>query len=182
MDAPPEPCSLQIFAEPILSDVDFVGFDLTNQTFGITPQGATRLCLKLWELMRKEHPGSPGCGDTPYVYWNETYDLIPTDTPFVLMASGEPIYAGWFYTMASAITPPGPLVEAETPFVSVNLATNVWFRIEPGRIAPPRSAVTSILLAQFARRPSDLEVKLADVRGDRRIVIAVQKLFSNRGK
>src|SRR5882762_3068121 len=88
----PKPEELKLMSPPVLADKDFVAFDMTNQTFTITPEAAKRLAAKLCEL----------AGTQPYVFKSGEYELIPYPTPFVLQASGDSVYVGAFYTETSS--------------------------------------------------------------------------------
>jgi len=65
-----KPYGLDLIAKPIVSDSDFVTFDVTNQTFTTTADAAQRL--------------------------NGQFHTSLQPIPFVLVASGEPIYVGVF--------------------------------------------------------------------------------------
>jgi len=85
MYATATPDGLKLAPQPILSDPDFVGWDLTNHTFVITPAAAIRVGLKCHVATR----------------------------PFVLMAEGVPIYLGAFWTGASSTSCGVPVIMAD---------------------------------------------------------------------
>jgi hypothetical protein len=123
----PAPGTLKLVSPPLLADADFVSFDLTNQTFTLTPDAAKRL-----------------------------YANLHAETPFVLKASGEPVYVGAFYSEVSSSSFAGPVILPEHEFT----ATNTSFLIELGYggVSPGQ---------------------LADPRRDNRIVSAVGKLLAH---
>ena len=63
-----KPYGLDLIAKPVVSDADFVAFDVTNQTFTTTADAAQRL--------------------------NGLFNTSLQPIAFVLVASGEPIYVG----------------------------------------------------------------------------------------
>lgn len=146
----PKPGSLTLISPPVLSDRDFVSFDSSNQTISITPEAAKRLSAKIRR------------GDAPAILNGGAYELIHYPTPFVLKASGEPIYVGAFFTPASSSSFAGPVILPDTMFISANLTNNVIFRIKLGY-------------------PGTLP-GMTDPRRDSRVVSAAQKLFSHENK
>lgn len=147
----PKPEEMKLVSPPVLADKDFVNFDITNQTFTITPEAAKRLAAKLCEL----------AGTQPYVFKTGEYELIPYPTPFVLQASGEQIYIGAFDTLTSSRIPAGPLIFSHSYCITTNLSTNVTFSIQPGLVFLNPKPIGNT----------------PDQRRDNRIVSAVQKLF-----
>jgi hypothetical protein len=123
----PKPGKLKLVSPPVLADRDFVSFDFKDQTFVITPQAAKRLARDIWHLKMKDV-----LGDSPTILRNGAYDLVPTPAPFVLKASGEPIYVGPFYTLFSSSSFAGPVIIPESPFIHTNLNSNVTLKIQPG--------------------------------------------------
>jgi hypothetical protein len=117
----PKPDSLRLISPPVLADADFVSFDSTNQTFTVTAVAAKRLAT------------------------------IPLPAPFVLKASGEPVYVGAIYGLGSSSSFAGPVI---LPDIGTNS-----FHIELGY----PGAFPGMI----------------DPRRDNRIVSAVQKLFSH---
>ena len=152
----PKPGDLKLMSPPVLADSDFVSFDVTNQMFAITAEAAKRLARKIWELGKRD---APGWGDAPTVYRTGNYDLVPTTAPFVLKASGEPIYVGAFYTPVSSSSFAGPVIVPVHLFICANLTNNVTFSIQPGY-------------------PGEFP-GVADQLRDSRIPLAVKKLFTH---
>jgi hypothetical protein len=144
-----EPASLRLISPPVLADADFVSFDWTNQTFVITPQAAQRLAAGIWSR----------AGRAPTLLRDGRYLLIPFPTPFVMKASGESVYVGAFYSSVFSSSFRGPVVLSHTFVLSSSLTSNVTFDIE---------------LGYPAAWPG-----MADPRRERRIVGAVQNLFSH---
>ena len=140
-----KPDRLRLLSPPVLADADFVSFDWTNQTFVITPKAAQRLAAGIWSRE----------GEVPTFLGNGVYELIPFPTPFVVKASGEPVYVGAFYSLVFSSSFPGPFILADTYAISSNTTSNVTLKIELNSPAT------------------------ADPRRDRRIFDALQKLFPN---
>ena len=145
----PAPDSLRLVSPPVLADADFIRFDTTNQTFSITPDAAKRLEAKIMN-------------GPPTLLRDGVYELIPFTTPFVLKASGKPIYVGAFYATYSSSQFAGPVILSDRLTISANLTNNVSFRIELGY--------------------GGMLPGMADPRRDSRVVSAVQKLFSHENK
>ena len=139
-----KPGSLRLLSSPVLADADFISFDWTNQTFVITSKAAQRLAAGIWSRE----------GSAPTLLWNGTYELIPFSTPFVVKASGEPVYVGAFSSPVSSSSFPVPVIWADTYAISSSTISNVTLTI------------------RFVASPG-----MADPRRDRRIFDAVEKLF-----
>jgi hypothetical protein len=158
----------EIMAKPILSDADFVAWDVTNNTFVITPRAAMRVAGSCWQHV----------------------------VPFVLMCGGEPIYRGMFGTSLSSSGESTP--EILTDAIPFDLQGTKWttndneeFKLwakRYGFILPSdwngmTNATTNITLRIDRGYPSPDGFGLGvDRRGDKRITAAVEKLFgkSNR--
>ena len=155
----PTPEGLKLTDPPILSDTDFIGWNVTNHTFVITPAAAKRLV------------GS--CS------WREK--------PFVLLANGEPIYVGMFGTSVSSISAGVPTILTDSVardcFMGItNLPTDVVRMIrqaDPGltdRLLTLTNVTTNVSLRIDAGYPGALE-NAPDPRNDARIATAVDRLF-----
>jgi hypothetical protein len=155
---------VKLVAQPILSDPDFVGWDVNNHTFLITPAAAIRVGVECEFSTR----------------------------PFVLMAEGVPVYLGAFWTSVSSTSCSVPVINADlaldhcfmggknipedvnrllavrdaaalerlTALAKSSPTTNVVLRIEPG----------------YVIRSPEAEKRL----GDPRVAAAVQKVFRVR--
>jgi hypothetical protein len=126
-----KPYGLDLIAKPIISDGDFVTFDVTNQTFTTTADAAQRL--------------------------NGQFHTSLQPIPFVLVASGEPIYVGMFEPQFKAY------VSFDVPVVKTDqlLHTNgaFWIEMIPTKLAQE-----------------------TNVLHDPRIISAVQKMFAHEKK
>ena len=118
-------------AKPIVSDSDFVTFDLTNQVFTTTAKAAQHL--------------------------NGLFDTNVLSIPFVLVASGEPIYVGVFESPFSSYLYFDFPVVHQYGLDSTNRAFEIQIR---------------------ALRPTDANAVSTNVLNDPRIVSAVRKLFN----
>ena len=156
------PAGLRLNPQPILSDADFVAWDVTNHTFVITPTAAKRV--------------AGGC----------------TGGPFVLMASGEPIYLGLFGTSVSSSSVAVPVILTDSIvmdcFMGIdNVPHDVWRmigRADPGvtdRLLAMTNATTNVTLRIDRGYPApDGFGRGVDRRDDRRIAVAVDKLLGNK--
>ena len=88
------PGGLRLDPEPLLSDADFVAYDKTNHTFDVTPKTAERLVRRL--LGPKGRTALAPREVEMYLFAGFDY------RPFVLTASGKPIYVGAFSSNASS--------------------------------------------------------------------------------
>jgi hypothetical protein len=97
-----KPYGLDLIAKPIISDADFVTFDVTNRTFTTTADAAQRL--------------------------NGLFNTSLQPIAFVLVASGDPIYVGMFEPEFKAYYS----LNFDVPVVRTGpvLHTNGVFRIE----------------------------------------------------
>jgi hypothetical protein len=112
--------SLKVVPKAILSSGDFKSYDRSNHVFTITAEAAKRLAVGLRRQM--------GRSEAPVVYASGKagYELCGPDTPFVLFASGQPIYAGVFsfpFSSQSYLVPVILPAPAE-PFVLALDSTN----------------------------------------------------------
>ncbi len=165
-----KPSSPPLEPYPILSDPDFVAWDVTNHTFVITPAAAIRVGLQ--------------CG--------------MRTRPFVLMAEGVPIYRGAFWTMVSSQSCSDPVIIADLAvqdcFMGLdNVPDDVWRMIgreDPARfdrvmmlakVKPTTNVTLSIELGYPGLSKEALE-KAEKLRSDLRVPAAVQKLFAGRIK
>jgi hypothetical protein len=145
----PAPGSLKLISPPVLADADFVSFDVTNQVFTITAEAARRLEAKI-----KNGP--------PTLLRDGLFELIPYPTVCVIKASGEAVYVGAFWTVASSSSFAGPVMLPDKMFITMNSTNNVTFHIELGYPFPFPG--------------------MTDPRRDAGIVSAVRKLFSHKEK
>jgi hypothetical protein len=143
--------NLKAASSPVLSDGDFVAFDTTNHTFTVTAKAAERLSRSIR-------------GEPPTILRKGYYELVPHPTPFVLMVSGEPIYAGAFFTAFSSNGFDGPVIMADEVFIKrkVRPSARFSFSIQLGYPCSSRNT--------------------PDPRSDPRLVEAVQQLFGARPK
>ena len=114
---------LKLISPPVLTDADFVSFDVTNQIFTITPDAARRLEAKI-----KNGP--------PTWLQGGFFELIPYPTACVVKASGEAVYVGLFGTRFSSSSFDGPVMLPDKEFISMSSTNDVTFRIQlgyPGR-------------------------------------------------
>lgn len=144
---------------PVLSDLDFVSFDTTHYTFVVTATAAKRLARSIWDL-EKQHGSGWAYSADPLK--GGVQQIIPTPEPFVLEASGQPIYSGSFYTTFSSSGFSGPVILSDIEFIRTNSTENVSFRIELGY-------------------PGTF-LETTDPRGDFRIQTAVDQLFAHEKK
>jgi len=166
-----KPDGLQVMAHPVLCDADFVAFDTTSHTFTLTAEAAKRLMITLAHR------------EVSFVSSGETfYAWDGGDTPFVLQASGEPIYAGVFYSRFSSQTYADLPVIAPCDGFSVKTGTNATFRVDLG-FSSPRQGAEELALTPSAWFSTDqiLEdyLRKTDVRNDRRLDRAVRELFAH---
>ena len=146
---------LKVISPPVIADSDFVSFDTISHKFVIKPDAAKRLSQSIWELGKKD---APNWGDVPTILPGGVHELIPVPVPFVIKASGQPIYAGAFWTPISSSSYYGPTIHAATFAIRTNLTKNVEFSIEPG------------------------SSRVTDLRGDSKIALAAEKLFAHEKK
>lgn len=146
---------------PVLADSDFLAFStndpaIRRPTFKVKAEAAERLHDRLTALGR----GSRITGD-------ESPFSIALDAPFVLVASGEPIYAGMFSDPNSAYM--HPLVPTIShapgnPAARTQLTNGVTFTIEW------RGNLATNFTQQNGMAPP------RDMRNDKRILEAIKKL------
>jgi hypothetical protein len=120
---------LKLEVPVLLSDKDFVAYNTTNYTFVITPDAAQRVGER--------------CHDN--------------QTPFVVVACGEPIYLGVFTSRYSSLSSGVPTIRVDDCIRKGN-QTNVSLKVDRGY-------------------PSDGFGGGPDRRGDQRIISAARKLF-----
>lgn len=77
---------LTLSERPLISEADIISYNWTNHAMKVTPETQDRL----------PEPGASG-------------------TPFVVVADGERVYAGVFWTMLSSFAPSGHNVQAREP-------------------------------------------------------------------
>ena len=140
--------NLRLMSPPVLADADFVSFDWTNQTFVITAQAAQRLARAIYGRE----------GRAPTLLRNDDYQLIVCPAPFVMKAFDEPVYMGAFWSDIFSYSFDGPVIYSREFVINSNLTANVTFDIKFDA--------------------SSAEPGVVDPRRDRRILGAVQRLFS----
>jgi len=161
------PFGLDLLAEPILSDADFISFNTNDHTFAITAEAAKRMALK-WCGFHSHTVAATG---------EIMYELSGPDTPFVLLACGEPIYLGVltcvFSSDSSGLSV--PIIKSSQILLRANSTAEVIFRIKYGwgnyESEPELRGIR--LGYPYAKILRDL-----DPRRDRRISLAVKSLFS----
>lgn len=164
IDGTATPEGLKLKDQPILSDADFVAWNVTNHSFVITPAAAMRL------------GGS----------------CMHNERPFVLLAKGEPVYLGMFGTSVSSSSAAVPVILTDLVVMDcfmgiTNVPDDVWRMIgrgDPGitdRLLAITNATTNVTL-QIDRGypPPDGFGRGADLRGDKRIAAAVDQLFGKK--
>jgi hypothetical protein len=158
-DGKAAPDGLKLTVQPILSDADFVAWNVTNHTFVITPTAAKRVAGRCE-------------GDV---------------VPFVLMCDGEPIYLGIFGTWSSSFSPAVPVILTDNVLPDCFMGwTNVprdavlWTGDITERLMAMTNATTNVTLKIDRGYPVNEYEGGMDKRDDKRIVAAVEKLFGNR--
>jgi len=168
MNGTASPDGLKLAPQPILSDPDFVGWDVTNHTFVVTPTAGIRVGLECHHRTQ----------------------------PFVLMAEGVPIYLGAFWTYVSSTSCQVPVIIADLAVMDCfmgmdNVPDDVWRMIgrgDPGTLdrllalakTKPTTNVTFRIDLGYVSLSADA-VKEAEKRcSDPRIAAAVQKLLGGR--
>lgn len=153
-----KPEGLKLVPTPVLSDTDFKYFDCSNHTFVVTAESAKRLASILWRLDGFDEPMRIGSGEF-------AYQLCGPDTPFVLIASGDPVYVGIFSTSTSSFGSSLPTVwPADHAFLPINATNDVKFIIRLRQPSPRLLAVP------------DNTNAWVDMREDKRILAALEKL------
>ena len=151
-EAKTDPRGLKLEPQPILSNRDFVAYDTNQHIFAITVEAAQRMGGRWGEPRKPYVERSPA---TAYLY--------AAGAPFVVVASGEPVYLGAFSTLYSSWVYGVPTIQ---PLVGGSLAeaTNVVaFRISADCVG-------------FTRGPDGKVVFGPDVRSDGRILAALKRL------
>ena len=115
-----KPGRLALAAEPLLCDRDFVSYDPTNHEFTVTAVAAKRLAKRL------------GIAGAPALHHSglAVYDLEWRNTPFVILASGDPVYVGVLSTPLSSHGYRLPVVMPRVPYVEATETNAVPFHIE----------------------------------------------------
>ena len=125
------PTGLKLEVPVLVSDKDFVAYSTTNYTFVITPDAAQRVA----DRCRHDQ------------------------TPFVLVACGEPIYLAVFTSRFSSSGSGVPTIRVDD-CIRRGSQTNVSLKVDRGY-------------------PSDVFGGGPDRRGDQRVILAARKLFPN---
>lgn len=161
----------KLVSPPILSDSDFVAWDVTNHTFVITPEAAKRLV------------GNYG------VFWA---------SPFAIVCFGEPIYFGQFDSSFSSSSCLQPIILVDMILDDcfgglTNVPDEVWPLVRwqgtacgvtnlTERLLAMTNACTNVTLQIQLGYPSEAQFLGPDPRDDKRIAAAVKKLFEERKK
>lgn len=132
---------------PLLSDSDFLSYNRNTHQFTISAEAARRLSGTL----SSAYPRTLHRGQTIYAFDGP-------DTPFVLFASGKPIYLGWFSSPVSSTHYYNPMIWCDEFSITPAWKEPVKFRIR-GWEDWSNSA---------ERHP--------DVRSDKRLLNALKKL------
>jgi hypothetical protein len=139
----------KLVSQPILSDVDFISYDKTNHVFAVSVDTAKRMAERL------------GSASTTIISGEKYYGLSWQDTPFVLVAAGEPIYLGVLSCVTSSGDYPLPSIFPQKNLISSYSTSNVTFVITLRRgESPGLGAVNDHL----------------DIRSDPRILASFKKL------
>jgi hypothetical protein len=153
------PFGLRLITDPILSDNDFLAWDTRKHSFVITPAAAIRLVASSFDH----------------------------DVPFVLMASGEPIYVGMFESRNSSSIKAVPEIATwgilSDCFMGItNVPIDVLRQLGQG----DPSAMSALTALKSARTNVTLQIdppigfyRIVDNRPDPRIASAVEKLLRN---
>jgi hypothetical protein len=162
---------LKLEAAPVLADRDFVWFNTNNHQFAIKVEAAKRLGRRLNEGLPV---GDPWVGADGVL----RYDVEGSDTPFVLMASGERIYVGMFSSEYSSSSYSSlPVVKTWQGRITADFTNDVVFYSEFDGTDP-------YAIAKFVEKNPQIREfgygPLPDPRDDQRIPAAVRKLFGNR--
>lgn len=149
---------------PVLSDSDFTRYEIHMQEdhhFTITSEAAKRLVTELNKSMRFPKGRT---GITTLRSGEKVYLLSWSDTPFVVFASGQAVYAGFFSTATSSSTCfDMPRIQPEQGFIGLDHTNDVRFRITSTQWQTNQTTLTTNSFP-------------ADVRNDPRILSAVEKL------
>lgn len=147
-----KPYGLNLIAKPIVSDADFVTFDVTNQTFTTSAAAAQHL--------------------------NGLFNTNDLSMPFVLVASGEPIYVGVFESPLSFyLYFTLPVVHPDRFLDPMNRAFQIQIR-DP-RPRGTNAFLTTLPIGSGAQKMLGQETNILN---DPRIISAVQKLFAHDEK
>lgn len=154
-DAAINPAMLKLMPDAVLSDADFRSYNTNNHYFTVTAVAAKRLGRAVWKRGPTVRP-SDGMA---------YYELCGPDTLFVLVASGEPIYAGTFSSPNSSTFYASHMVQPtpEFMYLETNSTNNVTFRISMNLMPPEQASLAG-------KNP------VPDLRSDKRILAALKKL------
>lgn len=153
---------LKLESPPILADSDFVAWDVTNQTFAITPAAAMRVAARCHGRV----------------------------IPFVLLAHSDRVYLGKFDTLDSSVVDRVPVIYLDSivsdcfmGYAKVPTEINRMLAVADPKLADRlytmTNAMTNVVLEihRGMSRRSD-----ADPRVDQRITAAVERLSQIRKK
>lgn len=154
--------SLKLKKEPILSDPDFVSWDLQKHAFVIKPEAAKRLVVQCFHRI----------------------------VPFVLVCDGQRVYAGLFNTSVSSASAAMPVILTDTI---------IWHLFENSQDLPPSfwrqlgmsTETREAALKSIPNKTQNVRLQIdpgypglisgnPDIRPDKRIAAAVQKLFKRK--
>jgi hypothetical protein len=155
-DGTVKPDGLKLFPFPILADADFTSYDWSNHIFTISAPATKRLARGL----------SLGGESIVYTSDKDAYNFVNQAPPrlFVLVASGTPIYVGFFASPAMSYvnTLPAVYADAEILLFPVDATNDAKFEIEMYSV--PRVTANGTNWC-------------SDPRSDKRILASLQKLF-----
>jgi hypothetical protein len=147
---------VKLMPTPVLVASDFKAYDRGLHTFRISAQAAKQLAKTILSINGIDN------GPTVLHSGDKIYELCGPDTPFVLVASGEPIYLGMFSSPYSASSYSVPFIWAAPAdtHLNINATNDVTFMI---RLNTVRLDMYSVSAKQ-------------DVRSDPRILESLSKL------
>jgi hypothetical protein len=141
---------------PILSDADFKSYDWTDHVFTIKAEAARRLFNERAKLRKSGAPIRRVADKTVYGFGGQ-------DTPFLLVASGEPIYVGVFSSPLSSASYDLPTVWLAPESMSLPIGSTNDYRF----------IITTV--KHFPTTPGATNAWI-DMRSDKRIFAALEKL------
>lgn len=141
--------AVKLVPQPVLSDVDFISYEKTSHVFAVSVDTAKRMAERL------------GSASTTIISGEPFYGFSWQDTPFVLVAAGEPIYLGVFSCVTSSGDYPLPRIYPQKNLVSSYSTNNVTFVITLRRGESPRGGAVN---------------DYPDMRSDPRILASLKKL------
>lgn len=166
------PAGVRLITPPILSDKDFVAWNVTNHTFVVTPQAAKRMA--------------------------GNFAIVCCESPFVVVCSGEPVYFGQFESMESSGACSQPVIMTDSILLNcfggfTKIPEEAWplLRAQAAGNSPTNlteqllamtNACTNVTLQIELGYPSENFFRGPDPRDDKRIISAVKTLFEKQKK